>query len=139
MEWMIMPLKRYADFSGRSRRLEDWMFVLFLFLLLFAAILIVGIAASALPADSATGETLGAGFIIVGVLVYLALLIPMIAVQVRRFHDQDLSGWFVLLNLIPYLGGLIVLIFMFIDGTPGPNRFGDDPKGRGETLANVFS
>ena len=52
---------------------------------------------------------------------------PAIAVQVRRFHDQDKSGWFVLLGLIPYVGGLIVLVFMCLPGTPGPNRFGPRP------------
>jgi uncharacterized membrane protein YhaH (DUF805 family) len=49
-------------------------------------------------------------------------------VQVRRFHDQDKSGWFVLLSLIPFLGAIIVLVFMFLEGTKGPNRFGPDPK-----------
>lgn len=58
----------------------------------------------------------------------LAILIPSIAVQVRRFHDQDKSGWFVLLALIPFLGGLVVLVFMCLEGTRGPNRFGPDPK-----------
>ena len=72
------------------------------------------------------------------VLGYLAIFIPMLAVQVRRFHDQDLSGWFILLGFIPYLGGLIMLVFMCIDGTPGPNRFGPDPKGRGEGYSDVF-
>ena len=67
----------------------------------------------------------------------LASIIPAIAVQVRRFHDQDKSGWFVLLNFIPIIGGLIVLVMMFLDGTPGPNRFGPDPKNR--TDAGVFA
>ena len=61
-------------------------------------------------------------------LLVLALIVPGIAVQVRRFHDQDKSGWFVLLALIPFLGGLIVLVFMCLEGTKGPNRFGPDPK-----------
>jgi uncharacterized membrane protein YhaH (DUF805 family) len=59
----------------------------------------------------------------------IATIIPSIAVQVRRFHDQDLSGLFVLLNFIPGLGGLIVLVFMALEGTKGPNRFGPDPRG----------
>ena len=53
--------------------------------------------------------------------------------QVRRFHDQDKSGWFVLLGFIPIVGGLIVLVFMLLEGTKGPNRFGPDPKGAGDT------
>jgi uncharacterized membrane protein YhaH (DUF805 family) len=70
--------------------------------------------------------------IVLGVLWVLGTLIPGLAVQVRRFHDQDKSGWFVLLGLIPYIGGLIVLIFMLIEGTAGPHRFGPDPKDRKE-------
>lgn len=62
------------------------------------------------------------------VIFFLAIIVPSIAVQVRRFHDQDKSGWFVLIGLIPLLGGLIVLVFMCLEGTRGPNRFGRDPK-----------
>lgn len=72
------------------------------------------------------------------VIFLLAIIIPSIAVQVRRFHDQDKSGWFVLLGLIPFVGGLIVLVFMCLEGTKGPNRFGPDPKGS-EAGAEVFS
>jgi uncharacterized membrane protein YhaH (DUF805 family) len=61
-------------------------------------------------------------------IILLAFLIPSIAVQVRRFHDQDKSGWFILLGLIPYIGGIILFVFMCIEGTRGPNRFGPDPK-----------
>lgn len=69
-------------------------------------------------------------------LFTLLILVPSIAVQVRRFHDQNLSGWFVLLGLIPYLGALVILVFMLLPGTKGPNRFGPDPKGSSaETFA----
>ena len=61
-------------------------------------------------------------------IFFLGIIVPSIAVQVRRFHDQDKSGWFVLLSLIPFIGGLAVLVFMFLEGTRGPNRFGPDPK-----------
>lgn len=56
------------------------------------------------------------------------MFIPGLAVQVRRFHDQDKSGWFILLGFIPYIGGLILFVFMCLEGTRGPNRFGPDPK-----------
>lgn len=128
MNWMIMPLKRYADFSGRSRRKEYWMFTLGLviFYLLIALLLGVGVSA----ADGGAGMDLfGGTAAIVMIVVGLAMVIPGLAVQVRRFHDQDKSGWFVLLNFIPYLGGLIVLVFMCLEGTRGHNRFGEDPKG----------
>jgi uncharacterized membrane protein YhaH (DUF805 family) len=128
MEWMLMPLRRYADFSGRSRRKEYWMFVLFE-IILFT---VVGVVAGTLVgfgdlADPNAG-VLGGTMLIIFLLLGLALLIPGIAVTVRRFHDQDKSGWFVLLGLIPYLGGLIVLVFMLLEGTRGSNRFGPDPK-----------
>lgn len=130
MEWMLMPLRRYAEFSGRSRRKEYWMFMLFVVLVSVALSLVLPIIGLSANEE---GSLFGAGgaVLIILVLFYLALLIPSIAVQVRRFHDQDKSGWFVLLNLIPYLGGIIVLVFMCLEGTRGPNRYGPDPKGGG--------
>ncbi len=130
MEWMLMPLKRYADFSGRSRRKEYWMFILFVVLVTVALSLVLPIIGLS---GGEEGSLFGAGgaVLIILLLFYLALLIPSIAVQVRRFHDQDKSGWFVLLNLIPYIGGIIVLVFMCLEGTRGPNRYGPDPKGGG--------
>ena len=127
MEYMFMPLKRYADFSGRSRRKEYWMFVLFLtvvYVVLYTFML------GGMLSASSSGQV-GAGFgvsMILLVLFALAMFVPALAVQVRRFHDQDKSGWMVLLNLIP-LGGLVVLVFMCMEGTRGPNRYGPDPKG----------
>jgi uncharacterized membrane protein YhaH (DUF805 family) len=120
MEWMLLPLKRYADFSGRSRRKEYWMFVLGIFI----AAILLSIIESAMGMAGMIGGAYGP----LTAIFFLAILIPSIAVQVRRFHDQDKSGWFVLLALIPFLGGLAVLIFMCLDGTKGPNRFGPDPK-----------
>lgn len=121
MEWMIMPLKRYADFQGRSRRKEYWMFVLLQILVIVPLVLI---------AIALDGGGSGGGVVLLGVLAIfvLGLFIPSLAVQVRRFHDQDKSGWFVLLGLIPYIGGIITFVFMCIEGTRGPNRFGPDPK-----------
>ncbi|MBX9796055.1 DUF805 domain-containing protein [Sphingomonas sp.] len=131
MEWMILPLKRYADFQGRSRRMEYWMFTL-LTAIVFG-VLIFGFGLSSIiltPETLLLTPTAILGLGLSG-LFALALAIPSIAVQVRRFHDQDLSGWFVLLNLIPYLGGLVVLVFMLLPGKKGPNRFGPDPKEHG--------
>jgi len=142
MEWMIMPLKRYADFSGRSRRKEYWMFAL-LNLIIFGVlygILIASLGPAMMdaamqaeqglqPTEPPAGAMAGGG--IVGMLlgIYaLAVLIPSIAVQVRRFHDQDKSGWMILLNFIPVVGGLIVLVFMCLEGTSGDNQYGPDPK-----------
>ena len=120
VEWMTMPLKRYADFSGRSRRKEYWMFVL--------GCVIVAIVLSIVEGILGMSGMVGGIYGPLTTLFVLAIIIPSIAVQVRRFHDQDKSGWFVLLGLIPILGSLAVLVFMLLEGTNGPNRFGSDPK-----------
>ncbi len=130
MEYMLMPIRRYADFQGRSRRKEYWMFVLFQLLVM------IGIAVLFAVFDSISAG-MGSIMLGLGVLAYLGLFfLPSIAVQVRRFHDQDKSGWFVLLSLVPYVGGLIMLFFMVQPGTAGPNRFGPDPLD--ESQASVF-
>lgn len=121
MEWMLMPLHRYADFSGRSRRKEYWMF----FLLCVAVSVAISIIGSI---GAGTGGDMNfLGSLLMG-LFFLAIIVPSIALQVRRFHDQDKSGWFVLLNFIPLIGGLIVFVFMLLEGTRGPNQYGPDPK-----------
>jgi uncharacterized membrane protein YhaH (DUF805 family) len=134
---MFMPLRRYVDFSGRSRRMEYWMFFLFVVIVTVVLTLLTGTRESNYDYN-------GMGFSIQSqspiVMVWiLAILLPSLAVQVRRFHDQDKSGWMVLIGLIPFLGGLIVLIFMLMEGTAGPNRFGPDPKGRGGDTGDTFS
>ncbi|WP_225204504.1 DUF805 domain-containing protein [Novosphingobium huizhouense] len=129
MEWMLMPYRRYADFSGRSRRMEYWMFVLL-------SVIVTAICAALMVAGGWQGETLGGGepsgtfWLGLGLMVVwiFGSLIPSIAVQVRRFHDQDRSGWMVLLGFIPYIGGIIVIVFMCLEGTRGANRYGPDPK-----------
>ena len=127
MEWILLPLKRYADFRGRSGRKEYWLFSLAT-LLVYA--LLGGLLAYAGAFVPKYGEDPSILTMLVFSLVFLsvvALIVPGIAVEVRRFHDQDRSGWLVLLGLIPYVGFLIVLIFMCLPGTKGPNRFGADP------------
>ena len=133
MGWMLLPYRRYFDFSGRSRRKEYWMFFLFVIIieLIIASLLFSQIPLNAYGVMDWPAEGIGAGtyaLIAVAFLFGLGTIIPQIAVQVRRFHDQDKSGWFVLLNLIPYVGFLIVFVLMCIEGTRGPNRFGADPK-----------
>lgn len=137
MEWMLLPLKRYARFSGRARPKEFWMFFLF--------ILIGMIALSFLDAALGLGHSDrwmmhqgwpggwrgAAGFRNSGGpltgLFLLAMVIPYLAVAVRRLHDTDRSGWWLLLYVIPIIGGIILLIFFVMGGTRGPNRFGPDP------------
>lgn len=131
MKWMLMPLRRYADFKGRSRRREYWMFTLFLTLVTMAAVLLALLTGSMNADDPRPGSF---GMILLG-LASIAIIVPSIAVQVRRYHDQDRTGWLVLLAFIPYIGGIIALVFMCLPGTRGPNRFGPDPK---ENIADAF-
>lgn len=129
MEWMTLPLKRYADFSGRSRRKEYWMYTL----LIVIVAVVVGIV------EGITGLS-GMVFGVYGpltVVLLLATFLPSVAVGVRRLHDTDKSGWFMLLGLIPFVGGLILLVLFCLDGTRGPNRFGEDPKA--ENVGAVFN
>lgn len=130
MEWMLMPFRRYVEFSGRSRRKEYWMFVLFNLIVYFVLALLFG-AYQVTP----EGEIdFGPGPMLLSLYALIAFL-PSLAVVVRRFHDQDKTGWLALLALIPFIGGLIVLVFMVIEGTRGPNRYGPDPKTQGPALS----
>jgi uncharacterized membrane protein YhaH (DUF805 family) len=134
MEWMLMPLRRYADFSGRSRRMEYWMFQLLnvLVMLVAGALILSGIPWDTFN-DSQPGALLWVGVILL-CLWLLAVLIPGIAVTVRRLHDRDMSGWwylgFILAGLIPLVGwiaSIAMLVIMCLPGTSGSNRFGPDP------------
>ena len=110
---MLEALKKYAVFEGRARRKEYWLHVLLYVICYMIAFFI----------DMATGTT-----IIFTSLVTLGLLVPTISVSIRRLHDTDRSGWWFLLGIVP-IGGLVLLIFFCLDGTPSENRFGPDPKG----------
>ena len=121
-EYMFMPLKRYAEFDGRSRRKEYWMFFL-LQMSIAVAFAILGLAVGQVS-QSLTMVVQG-----INILVSLGLLIPGIAVSIRRLHDQDKSGWYLLMGLIPCAGVFILLFFMLQEGTPGRNQYGPDPKG----------
>jgi uncharacterized membrane protein YhaH (DUF805 family) len=140
MEWMLMPLRRYADFSGRSRRKEYWMFTLFI-LLVYAVVGILFVMGANFAALGTGGDpeisVIGWIAIALFVIFALAIIIPSIAVIVRRLHDQDKSGWFILIQFVPYIGGIVMLVFMCIEGTKGENRFGPDPKG--QNIADVFA
>ena len=132
--WALRPLKRYADFSGRAPRAEYWWFVFFEWLALMAFVILAVTATG----DSKESNSFFYGFIVPFCVAFVMLIIPNVAVQVRRLHDQDRSGWLVLLFCIPYVGGLISLIFMLLPGTEGPNRYGPDPYGR-DQLEEVFA
>lgn len=121
--WALLPLRRYADFNGRSTRKEFWMFML-------GGNIVTSVLGLIALADTDFGHTGAIGNLAFGMiaLVILGVIIPLIAVQVRRLHDQDKSGFLALLNLIPYLGFLVVLVLMCVPGTEGENKYGPDPK-----------
>ena len=114
MNWYLGCWKKYAEFAGRARRQEFWMFVLFNCL----ASVALGVV------DGILGTNGG-----LGGLYSLAVLIPSLAVSVRRLHDTDRSGWWILVNIIPLIGCIIYLVFLCSDSKPGENRFGANPKG----------
>ena len=131
MEWFLKTLKEnYANFDGRARRKEYWMFVLFIFLIAMALSIVANIL-------SAISSTLGA--LILGILglVYLGLLIPYFAVGVRRLHDTGKPTWYIIFAFIPLIS-LYFLYLMILEGDSGPNEFGPDPKAEGDG-PNPFS
>ena len=107
----------YFGFEGRAPRSEYWWFALFAVLL--------GIVASII--DGILGTVTANGIGLISSIASLALIIPSIAVAVRRLHDTDRSGWFYLLNFIPIIGWIVLIVFFIQQGTNGRNRFGDDP------------
>lgn len=113
MNWYLEVLSKYAVFSGRARRMEYWMFVLFNFI----AFVILGV----LDALIGTAGVLGG-------LYALAVLVPSLAVGVRRLHDTERTGWWLLIGLVPVVGVIVLLIFMLLEGTSGDNQYGVDPK-----------
>jgi len=119
MSWYLEALKKYAVFGGRSRRKEYWYFVLFS--------LIVSLVLSAIDALLGTfSSSTNVGLL--GGIYGLAIIIPSIAVSVRRLHDIDRTGWWVLISLVPVIGTIVLLVFAALEGTPGENRFGPNPK-----------
>jgi uncharacterized membrane protein YhaH (DUF805 family) len=126
MYWYLEVMKKYAVFAGRARRKEYWMFHLVNFVILLP---IMGVAIAGILVQPRTHRPgLFLPFFLIAFGYSLATLIPSLAVSVRRLHDTDLSGWWLLISLVP-LGGIVVFVFHVLDGTPGPNRYGPNPKG----------
>jgi len=119
MQWFMTALQKWADFSGRARRREYWFFVL-IYVVIYIVLTVVDMMVGLLNAATGIG--------ILGGLFALAMLIPSISVGVRRLHDTDRSGWWLLIALIPVIGALVLLVFYLLDSQPGDNRFGPNPK-----------
>ena len=119
MSWFVEALKKYAVFSGRSRRKEYWYFVLFVIIST-----VLNIIDGLIGAYDRTATGVG----LLSSIFSLAILIPSIAVTVRRLHDTDRSGWWVLISLVPFIGWIVLLVFTVQESTPGTNRYGPNPK-----------
>ncbi|WP_018753567.1 DUF805 domain-containing protein [Paenibacillus sanguinis] len=116
MEWYLKVLKNYTGFQGRASRQEYWMFFLFNALAVLALSIVGGII----------HQTLG---LILANVYLLAVLLPSVAVAIRRLHDTGKSGWFVLISLVPAVGSIILLFFLAQEGQSAANQYGSDPRG----------
>ena len=119
MSWYLEALTKYAVFSGRSRRMEYWYFVLFNIIVSIVLGVIDGLLGT-------SGSYAGAGLL--SGIYGLAVLIPSLAVTVRRLHDTDRTGWWILIALVPLIGVIVLLVFALLEGTPGDNQYGPNPK-----------
>ncbi|NKE04767.1 DUF805 domain-containing protein [Mesobacillus selenatarsenatis] len=115
MQWYLEALKNYANFKGRARRKEYWLFNLF-HILIMGTLYLAGSAMESL-------------LLFVVILIYYFLtLIPYLSVTVRRLHDIGYSGWMYLVNFIPLVGGIILLVFTCLDSDANENKYGANPK-----------
>jgi uncharacterized membrane protein YhaH (DUF805 family) len=119
MNWYLTVLKRYAQFEGRASRSEYWFFVLFNIIVSIILVMI----------DRLLHLTIADGAMGILTLIYsLGVLLPSIAVGVRRLHDTSRSGWWMLLAFVP-IASLVLIVFFVLDSTPGTNQYGSNPKG----------
>ena len=126
MNWYLSVLKKYAVFypevaeNGRASRSEFWWFVLFNFIISF----VLGFV------DGLFGMRGEYGWGLLGGLYALAVLLPSIGVAIRRLHDSGKTGWWLLISFIPIIGFIVLLVFYIQDSEPGPNQYGENPKGQ---------
>jgi uncharacterized membrane protein YhaH (DUF805 family) len=119
MNWWLIAMKKYVDFSGRARRTEYWMFILFNLIFAVVALALDGILGMANE---------GSGFGLFYGLFSLAIIVPTWSVTVRRLHDVGKSGWWIFISLIPIIGGIWLFILTVSDSQPGDNQYGPHPK-----------
>ena len=129
IQWFVKVLRHYADFSGRARRKEYWMFTLFNVIFYFAWSILTGIIFALFSngnSDSLTAAVYGYS---------LMMMLPGLAVSVRRLHDLGKSGWMMLVGFIPVVGGIWLLVLMLTEGEPGENKYGPNPKTAHEPIS----
>ena len=137
MKYYIHVLKNYATFTGRARRSEYWYFVLFNFLFTIAASILDNILGTTIKREwdyHGMPLTFSNGYI--QILYSLFVLVPNLAVSVRRLHDVGKSGWFIFLALIPIIGWIWIIVLLCTDSMPGENEYGPNPKGEVQQAMN---
>jgi uncharacterized membrane protein YhaH (DUF805 family) len=120
MNYYLHVLRNYANFNGRARRKEYWMFVLFNFIFIVIAAVIDNLLGLTFAEEIPYGP--------VYMLYALFTLLPSLAVGVRRLHDVGKSGWWILIGVIPIIGAIWLLVLLVTDGQAGDNEYGPDPK-----------
>ena len=133
MKWFIKAFRQYADFSGRASRQEFWMFVLFNLLFAMAWAFVAGLL-TGLLGDSFNQESRLMFMYKLIAIYYAVTAVPAMAVGVRRLHDTGRHGWWMLVSLIPFAGGVWLIVLMCLNGSAGDNRYGSRPDG---TMGNV--
>lgn len=123
MKWFLECFKKYGVFKGRARRKEFWFFVLFN--------CIVSIILTTLQGGRGSISDVFSPVLALSVIYSLAVLVPGLAVTVRRLHDTNRSGGWIFISLIPLVGAIILIVFTVQDSTPGENDFGPNPKEEG--------
>jgi len=118
-KWVKEALRKYAVFSGRSRRKEYWNFV-YVYWITSIVILFIDLQIGTIDA--------GTGIGLLGAIFSVAMLVPSLSVTIRRLHDTGRSGWWLFILFIPLLGAIVFFVLMLLDGQPGENQYGVNPK-----------
>jgi uncharacterized membrane protein YhaH (DUF805 family) len=119
MHWYLQALRKYAVFSGRARRAEYWQFTLLNGIVSLVLSLLLNLNA---------GAGVQMALALLAFVYSLAMILPSLAVTVRRLHDTSHSGWWMLISLVPIIGGIILFVWMVTDGDPDENQYGRNPK-----------
>lgn len=132
MNWYLKVIKdNYADFEGRARRKEYWMFIL---IHLIIILVLYGLVGAGIAMESSVLSSVGGGL---AMLYVLATLVPNIAVIIRRLHEIGKSGWYYFIAFIPFIGGIWILVLLATEGDNGDNEYGTNPKLEAEPVSAI--
>ena len=133
MNWYLKGLKNYTNFTGRARRKEYWMFLLFHYLIMVILFFIIGFTSEEFS-DIKEINMISIICVFLLVIYILGTILPLLAITARRLHDTDKSAWWYLICIIPYIGRFIILIFTCMDSYGGTNKWGVNPKKDGSDV-----